>query len=248
MGLAPAQVIAALRRRKNVRQVFDRTRTHQRLPMRAPGGLGKCRRHDNDVHILHGAVQLRKAQVVANRQSDAPERRIRHLDVLARLERPLFREPLRSEVQVEQVNLVIPRDELAVVIVQLAGIVDLAFAGGGHRHGATHQPDLVFLRRIRQKTLDRAVAVFLADLDLVAGPHAHDREVLRQRDQSCALMGRYLDEPASLVQIGGNVWTGSHLHPGNAKHLRFRLTFYLGGYRCSVFVFACAAQFCAAKS
>ena len=66
MGLATGAVIATLRRGDDIGHVLDGAGTNQRFPVRAPGGLGECRRHGDNVHLLHGAVQLGEAQVVTD--------------------------------------------------------------------------------------------------------------------------------------------------------------------------------------
>src|SRR5688572_2905766 len=156
VGLAAVHVIASLRRRQHVGQVFDRARANQRCPVSPAGGFGERRAHYDQVDVLHRAVKLGEPQVVADRQSDPAERGVDHFDLAARLDRALFRIVLATHIEAEQVNLVVTRCELSGVVVHEAAVAHLVLVARFERHRAPDDPDAMLVRGCREKLLNRA--------------------------------------------------------------------------------------------
>ncbi len=222
MRLAAREVVAALRRRDDVSQIFDRARADQRLEMRAAGGGGEGRGHDDDVHVRHRAVQLGETQVVADRQPDAAERAVDDDDGVARLDEAGFLVALVAEVQAEQMDLVVACHLLAALVVDEATVAHLAGGARLQRHRAADQPDLVLFRHARQEGLDRPAALGLARLDHVGVLHRHDGEEFGQRDQPRAAADREFDQPLGLGEVGRHVGAGGHLDRGDPHGARLR--------------------------
>src|SRR5690242_6262164 len=71
-GTPSAGMRSALRRGQDVALIFDCTRAKERLPMRRSGWNGEGRGHDDQSQVRERAIELRKANVVADGQRDAP--------------------------------------------------------------------------------------------------------------------------------------------------------------------------------
>jgi hypothetical protein len=215
-------MVAALRRGNHVGEVLDGARADQRFEMSAPGRGGERRRHHDDVDVGHGAVQLGKAQVVADRQADAAERAVDDDDLVAGLDQLGFLVALVAEVEPEQVDLVIARHLLAAFVIHQAAVAHLVRRVGLQRHRAADQPDFVFLRHARQKSLDRTMPLGLARLHHIAVFHGHDAEEFRQHDQARAGIDRQFDELLGLGQIGRHAGPGRHLDGRHADGTRLQ--------------------------
>ena len=215
MRLASGQMIAALRGRDDVSQILYGTCTHQGFEMRLAGGGGKCRRHQDDVHVGHGAIHLGKAQVIADGQPDTAKRRIQHHNPVTGFDGFFFLIVFDAEVESEQVNLVVARHQLALVVVNQTAVADFFGVVASQRHGTAYQPDLVFFRGSSEKFLDRALALLLACGNLISVLVTHNGEKLGQRHQFCAAACGQCDEPFGFRQIGADIGAGSHLDGGH---------------------------------
>jgi hypothetical protein len=63
--------------------VLDGPGTQQDFPVRAAGRIGKGGRHHDQIDRRQRAIQLRKTQVVADRQGNAAKRRIDRNQLIA---------------------------------------------------------------------------------------------------------------------------------------------------------------------
>src|SRR5262245_20307862 len=115
-------------------------------------------------------------------------------------------------------DLVIARGELALVIVDQAAVAHLVRARRLQRHRSADEPDAVPTRRRRQELLDRTCAGLLARLDLVVVAHAHDGEILRQRNQPRSLRRRHFDQAPGLVEVALDVGARGELHGGDTRN------------------------------
>src|SRR6266480_866856 len=146
VGLPAVRVLSALGRREHPREVFDRAGAQQRLPVRSPGGRGEGRGNEDDVHGRERAIELGKAHVVAHRKRDSPEGRFNCAGLGARFDRLCLVEAFRSELQAEQVDLVVTRDAPPIRVVDEAAVFHLARIVARERHRASHEPHAVPLR------------------------------------------------------------------------------------------------------
>src|SRR5258706_13020427 len=201
VSLPAARVLSPLGRREHPGEVFDRAGTQQRLPVRAPGGRGERRRHEDDVHRRESAVELGKAHVVAHRKRDAPERRFDCAGLGARFDRLCLVEAFRPELQAEKVDLVVTRDAPSVRGVDEAAVPHLAGIGTCERTGATDEPYAVPLRGPGKNLLDRPGAVLFPRGHLVRVAHAENAEIFGERDEPRPLSGGLADE----LRRGGEV-------------------------------------------
>src|SRR5437867_1880569 len=159
VGLPAVRVLSALGRREHPGEVFDRAGAQQRLPVRSPGGRGEGRGNEDDVHGRERAIELGKAHVVAHRKRDSPEGRFNCAGLGARFDRLCLVEAFRSELQAEQVDLVVTRDAPPIRVVDEAAVFHLARIVARERHRASHEPHAVPLRGPGEKLLDRPGAV-----------------------------------------------------------------------------------------
>ena len=180
------------------------------------GGFRERRGHDNDVDLFHRAIEFRKTQVVTNRQPNAAEGRLQRLHGAARLDGALLGIILVAHVKTKQMDLVIARNLLALIIINETAVTDFLRIIAGQRYRSTDDPDLVCARGIRQKLLDRPLALGLTHFDLVGLLHAHDGEIFGQSDQTRALRRRHRDQATGFVQIRRNLGPRGHLHTGDA--------------------------------
>ena len=216
--LASVHVISALRRRDDVGQVLYGARADERIPMRLARGLGESRGHEDQVDVTHGAVELGKAQVIAHRDPEPPVRGIDRADFPAGLDGALLAVALLAHLEAEEVDLVVAGDAHAFLVVDEAGIAHLLGRARFERHRAADDPYAMALRLLREEGLDRALALALARGDLVGVLHAHDREILGERDDARARGGSELDEPPRLLQVRRDIRPRGHLDRRHAEH------------------------------
>ncbi len=119
----------------------------------------------------------------------------------------------------EQVDLVVARNPLSLRIEYQRCAAHPHRIGGGDRHGAADQPQLLLARHARQKVLLQTVAVGLARIHLVGGARAEDAEVLGQQDQRGALLPCRDDQRLDRGQVRLDVAAGDRLHRGHAHAL-----------------------------
>src|ERR1700761_5968187 len=160
-------VLAALRRGEHVTLVLDGAGAQQHFPVRAAGRVGESGRHHDQRAIAQPAVQLRETQIVADRQADSSERRLEGADLGARADGARFVERFFTFFEVEQVNLVVAGDFLALRVEDQRGVQDAVRFGRRDRQCAAYYPYAVAARRVGKKALDRAVAVGFAYAELI---------------------------------------------------------------------------------
>ncbi|MNN53674.1 hypothetical protein D3C81_1684440 [compost metagenome] len=121
-GFARARVRTALGRGKDVTLGFDGPGANQHLPMRGAGDCREGRRCGNQLGtgLAQGAVELRKTQVVTDRQAKPADRRIGHHHIVAMsiVVRLTVAPAIVGHVHVEQMQLVVACHLLATVIDQ----------------------------------------------------------------------------------------------------------------------------------
>ena len=115
-------VDATLSGRQQVALGLDGTGADQYLPVRRAGHRGERRRRRDQFRagLAQGGIELRKTQVVADRQAEAADRRIRHHDLLTESIVVGFTiaAPRIGYVHIEQVQLVVAGDPLSVLVDQ----------------------------------------------------------------------------------------------------------------------------------
>ena len=120
-GVAAVLVMAALRGCEHEGRVLDRARAHQHVPVRLAGLLGEGRRDRQERRAGLGerAVERRKAQVVADGHAEpAPWQIGDHRKIAGTIVARLAIALAVGEVDVEHVDLVVARDDLAPAIDQ----------------------------------------------------------------------------------------------------------------------------------
>ena len=188
--------------------------------MRLARGVGKGRRHHQQVYRPHGTIKLGKAQVVADRQPDAPHRGIEGDDLVAVLYGLTFIVVFGSAMKAEQVDLVVARHAPAGGVEHQAAVAHLVRHRGLQGNGAAHQPDLVAHRRLAQEVLQGAGALLFPGMHLVHVVAGNQGEVLRQCHQLRAARGRFGHQAIGVAQVLRDIRPRHHLHRGNAGRLR----------------------------
>ncbi len=118
---------------------------------------------------------------------------------------------LGAEVEVEQVNFVVTRHLLALVVIHQTTVQHLVRAVGGQWNGAADQPDVEIAGGFAQKILDLPAARLFAHLNFVLLGHAHERKEFRQHHQLCPLFHRFANQAAGFAQVAGYLGAGGHL-------------------------------------
>jgi len=116
---------------------------------RTSGGGGKRRRNNNNVHPGHRAIQFRKTQVIANRQTDPSKRAVNDDDSVAGLDGFRFLVMLVAQIHPEQMDFVVACYLLAALIKHQTGIAHLIGDAGFERNRTANQPYLVLFGHAR---------------------------------------------------------------------------------------------------
>ena len=206
---------------QNVGQIFDGACAQQYLPVRAAGGEGEGAGHQQQVgtRLRVRPVQLRKAQVVADRQAHAPRRSVagRHGKanrLAAGRDHVRLVEMLAAIVEAKQVNLVVARDAFTLGRIHQRGVEHMVVTGRAQGQRAAHNPQPQLTRRGRQKLLNAAVSRLLAQRQLVGVALAHDAEILGQGRQLRAFARRLLQQGACCGEVGIERDARHHLNSG----------------------------------
>ena len=226
MSVAGALLVVgpALGRGQDEGLVLDGTGPQQHLPVVLAGFPGKRAGHYQEARTaLHQrAVELRKADVVADRESNAAEGRLGHDYVSAWSHRGGFGESVATgaaQIDVEQMDLPVHRSEPAVGCHHDTGVVHPGVAFDRLRKGAAHQPDAVLTGPLAQEAHD------LAAEGLGAGNGqslaAQVGEVLGQRHQLRTLLGGRSHQLGGARKVARHPVGGRHLHEAY-PHLRLR--------------------------
>src|SRR5438876_4246062 len=115
-SVAAVLVPAALGGGEHEAAVLDRARAHEHMPMSFAGLLGEGRRNGEEraARVGERAVERREAQVVADGQPEPPPWQVGSDGELAGTVIARFAIALTAgEVDVEQVDLILARDDLA---------------------------------------------------------------------------------------------------------------------------------------
>src|SRR4029077_7425571 len=117
IGFPATFVLTSLRRGQHKTTILNGARADQHAPMRLAGGSGKSGRNGQKIgtRLSKGAIELRKAQVVTNRQSQHPPWELGQHALAASL--IVLRLPIGLPIwkrNVEHVNLVEACDDVSV--------------------------------------------------------------------------------------------------------------------------------------
>lgn len=148
-----------------------------------------------------------KAQVVAHRQTQPPQRSIGDDITMAWRNGGRFGIAFRAadHLHIEQMDLVVTGDRPAVIVVQQAGGIDPALiADHPQGNGAANQPQPMAISLFGQERLDRPIALRLADGQLALFLAIHQGEILRQHCQLRALVGGLRQQLGGDGQIVGD--------------------------------------------
>src|SRR5476649_1449183 len=216
-GPAAVFVFAALRGGQHVALVFDRARLEQRVPVRLARRVGERGRHDHQRAIAHFSVKLGKPQVVAHRQPDASEWRIKRTHFASRTDRAGFVEGFRPFLEIEEMNLVVAGNLLTGWIEDQGGIEHTRGFRRFHGQGSADHPYAMLARRVRQELLDRTMAGRLADRELVRVLETHVAEVFRQQHKLRAIARGFGNQPSRFRYIALTIRRTHHLQRGYAE-------------------------------
>ncbi len=159
VGFAIVGMGAELPRSDDVREVLDRSRSQQRMPVRSARHDRERRRNREQgcAVVDERPEQLGKTNIVADRQPESPRRRIHHGRIVARIHRVRLAVgllPVR-QIDVEQVNLAINGPCIALVVDDDAGAVDALRLRRLERHAAADDPHAVLCRGLGKEILNR---------------------------------------------------------------------------------------------
>src|SRR5258707_11712307 len=124
-GRAPVLVHSPLCGCEDVAAVLDGARADQHMPVRLAGLLGKSGRDRDErgTGLRQRAVERRETQVVADRQAEPAPGQVGHDGAFARTETARLPIALATrEIDVEHVDLVVARDDLARAVDQVGPI------------------------------------------------------------------------------------------------------------------------------
>src|SRR6478736_5664530 len=109
--------------------------------MRRARGEGEGGGNEYQVGFTERAIELGKADIVANRECQPPERAFDRHRTIARLERACLVIALVARGKAEEVHLVVARDAPAGVVEHQAGAANARSVGRGDWRGAADEPD-----------------------------------------------------------------------------------------------------------
>ena len=218
-GLAAVLVLAALRRREHEGAVLDRARADEHMPMRLAGlsGEGRRNRQERAAGLGERAVERREAQVVADGQAEPAPRQVGGDGDLARPVVARLAIALAvGEIDVEHVDLVVARDDLALAVDQERAVGRLV-GRQLDRERADVQEDAELARKLAEGGEAR-VALFRHDrgeqplaLDLQDVGHLRRLHVV-----GAAVLG-LLDQLHRGVEIGVRRQPRAHLHQAGGE-------------------------------
>ena len=220
VGFPRSRVLAALPGRQQVALGLDGSGANQYLPVRRASHRrkGRWRADQFGAALTQRRIQLREAQVVTDGQTQAADRCLRHHQMLAGIEvrRLTIAAPGITDIDIEQVELVIARHPLAVGVNQQRAGTRL---GSGpvirwQRQGTGNDPQAQLARRSAQPGQDRAVALRLQPPQSGQVGMPHGGEVLGQHRQSRTLGGGLLQQTARTAQVGRHIGAADHLDNG----------------------------------
>ena len=148
--------------------------------MRLTGGPGKGGWHDDQTTIAHGPIQLRKAEVVTDRQTNFATGGVERDDIGTAGDRACFIECFIALRKTKQMYFVVANNLLAGGVVDQRGISNFTDVGCLHRHRAADQPDTVLTRHRCHAILNRPAIALFGNCDFVRLCHAHDWPVFGQ--------------------------------------------------------------------
>ena len=145
---------------QHVALVLDRAGTQQQFPVRLARGVGEGRRHTQHItrRIHQRAVQLRKAQVVADAQPQTQWPRLHRHRGKTGLQRAAFVVRLAAVVVGKEVQLVVMPRLAAIGCKHATAVEHPSRRTAVHRQRAAHQPQPVPARRVGQELLDGPAA------------------------------------------------------------------------------------------
>ena len=185
------------------------------------GERGGNEQHLGAAVLDQAAIELGKAEVVADRQADGRARDIDDHELVARGGRVgLAQRRAARDVDVEQVDLAVARDQLAARIDHHGGVVGPLRRRPGSAPGVPpptiHTPCLVARSRSADIT-GPLPSKGLRDLQLVALAPAEEREALGQHDELGAVGRGPLGQGPTSREVASEIAGRAHLHGGDAK-------------------------------
>ena len=175
-GLAAVLVLAALRRGEHVAAVLDGAGAHQHVPVRLAGLLGEGRGNGEErrAGLRQRAVERREAQIVADGQAEpAPRQVVQHGKLAGPIAPRLAIALAVGQIDVEHVDLVVARDDLAARVDQEAAVGRLV-GGGLHRQRADVQMDRKLARQLAEGREARVVLLRHDGGEQLVAAHLHD--------------------------------------------------------------------------
>ena len=189
-----------------------RRRTSQcALPVRSVNAEGMQQHAGPAAREL--AVELREAQVVADREPDRAENGRRRHDLVPGHDGPRFLEVLHArQVDVEEVDLAVDGERRPVGPEEDAGVADARVAGDALGKRAREQRDARPAGEGRHPAHPGAVEVLGLGHGLALG--AEEGEVLGEADEGGSARRRLLHEALGGGEVALHVGGGGHLHDG----------------------------------
>ena len=212
-------MVAALRRREHERAVLDRACAHQYVPVRLAGLPGKRRRdrEERRACFREGAVERREAQVITDGKAKPAPREVGDDAKFARaIAARLAIAFAAFEIDVEHVDLVVARDDLAAPVDQEGAVCGLV---GRHLDGERADMD-VDAERARQLAEGRKARVLLLGHDRGEQLFARGFEDvghLRRLYVIRAAGLRLADQLRGGVHVGGRRASRAHLDEADAE-------------------------------
>ena len=126
------------------------------------GGERKRRDIDPSDHITRRAIQLGKAHVVANRQTDFAPRAVPHhrrLRGITRINRARLVVGLHTVIKAKQVDFVVARHHRAIGCVDQGGVVHLIRIGRLERNRTRDHIDLMLFGKHLHRQLNRRAVI-----------------------------------------------------------------------------------------
>ena len=219
VGLPPALVPAGLRRREHEAAVLDGARPHQHMPMRRAGRPreGRGNREEVGPGLGQRPVEMREAQVVADRDAERAPRQIgQHRHVARLIVLGLAVALAARQVDVEHMDLVEARLDLAAGREQQRPVGDLA-AWQQHRHRPDVQPDAELAGKAAEMGDGRVPLLRPHRREQARALRLHQRRDLGRLHVLGTLPGGLADQLAGLRQVPLHAAARAHLHEARAE-------------------------------
>ena len=221
VGRLARERLADLRRGGDVELVLDRARAHEHVPVILAGRRREVRRHRYELRAFErqDAVELGEANVVTDREPDAPVLDLRDDGLVPRLLCLRLAVDDAPDLHVEEVDLPVRRDELAFGIEDEARVGELLASLTPLGDRAADQRDPVRPRPPGHRG-DRLAAVEWLRSRVVHGSVADRVPLLRQNDDVGPGCSRLCDEALCLFEVRALVGPTRHLNARDTDPVR----------------------------